>query len=92
MLTQQNTVRYEHDPGLLRAQVMARPKSDWIVVDEVQRVPKLLDEAHYLMEEEGYKRFALTGSSARRLRRGGVLACAEATDSFPTPTPHPKRP
>ena len=72
LLTQENTVRYEHEPGLLRAQVLARPKSDWIVVDEVQRVPKLLDEVHYLMEEKGYKRFALTGSSARKLRRGAA--------------------
>lgn len=72
LLTQENTVRYEHEPGLLRAQVLARPKANWIVIDEVQRVPKLLDEVHYLMEEEGYKQFALTGSSARKLRRGGT--------------------
>src|SRR5690606_38753695 len=58
--------------GLLRGLVTARPRSDWIVLDEVQRVPQLLDEVHFLMEEEGYRRFALTGSSARRLRRGGV--------------------
>jgi predicted AAA+ superfamily ATPase len=72
LLTQENTVRYAHEPGLLRAQVMARPKSDWIVVDEVQRVPRLLDEVHHLMEEEGYTLFALTGSSARKLRRGAA--------------------
>lgn len=72
LLTQENIVRYEHEPGLLRAQVLTRPTSDWVVIDEVQRIPKLLDEVHYLMEEEGYKRFALTGSSARKLRRGGT--------------------
>jgi len=66
------TVRYERDPALLRAEVLARPRSEWIVVDEVQRVPKLLDEVHFLMEEEGYKRFVLTGSSARRLKRGSA--------------------
>lgn len=44
---------------------------DWVVIDEVQRVPALLDEVHALIE--GRKlRFALTGSSARKLRRGGV--------------------
>lgn len=72
LLQQENMVRYESQPELLRAQVLARPTSDWIVIDEVQRVPKLLNEVHYLMEEEGYKRFALTGSSARKLRRGGA--------------------
>lgn len=72
LLTQENIVRYEHEPGLLRAQVLARPKGAWVVVDEVQRVPKLLDEVHFLMEEEGYKNFALTGSSARKLRRGAA--------------------
>lgn len=72
LLTQENTVRFEHEPGLLRALVTARAKNDWVVIDEVQRVPKLLDEVHYLMEEEGYKRFVLTGSSARKLRRGAA--------------------
>lgn len=43
----------------------------WVVIDEVQRVPDLLDEVHALIE--GRKlRFALTGSSARKLRRGGA--------------------
>ncbi len=72
LLTHENLVRYERDPGLLRAQVAPLPRSAWIVIDEVQRVPRLLDEVHHLMEEGGYKRFALTGSSARRLRQGGV--------------------
>ena len=43
---------------------------DWIVIDEIQRVPELLSEVHRLIETRGYK-FALTGSSARKLRRGG---------------------
>lgn len=72
LLSSENTVRYERDPGLLRAQVLARDTNDWIVLDEVQRVPKLLDEVHLLMEEHGYKKFALTGSSARKLKRGGA--------------------
>lgn len=44
---------------------------DWVVVDEVQKVPALLDEVHRLIEERKL-RFVLTGSSARKLRRGGV--------------------
>jgi uncharacterized protein len=65
-------LRYERDPGVFRSEVLARPASQWIVVDEVQRVPRLLDEVHFLMEEKGYKRFALTGSSARKLKRGAA--------------------
>ena len=44
---------------------------DWIVLDEVQRVPLVLNEVHRLIEAEG-RRFILTGSSARSLRRRGV--------------------
>jgi predicted AAA+ superfamily ATPase len=42
-----------------------------IVIDEVQKLPKLLDEVHRLIEEKKY-RFLLTGSSARKLKREGV--------------------
>ena len=42
-----------------------------IVIDEIQKMPTLLDEVHRLIEEAG-KRFLLTGSSARKLRKGGV--------------------
>ena len=45
--------------------------SDWIIIDEIQRVPELLNEVHRLIEEKRYK-FILTGSSARKLRKGGV--------------------
>ncbi|MEW6618351.1 MAG: ATP-binding protein [bacterium] len=60
--------------------LMANPKrlenfipkdfKDWIIVDEVQRVPELLNEIHRLIEKYRYK-FILTGSSARKLRRKG---------------------
>lgn len=43
----------------------------WIVIDEVQRVPQLLDEVHRLIEKRKW-RFALTGSSARKLRRSSA--------------------
>ena len=49
------------------------PKSHkgWVVVDEVQRVPEVLNEVHRLIESRRL-RFVLTGSSARKLRRRGV--------------------
>ncbi len=46
-------------------------KDDIIVIDEIQKLPELLDEVHRLIEKRGLK-FLLTGSSARKLRRGGV--------------------
>lgn len=45
--------------------------SGWIVIDEIQKIPQLLDEVHRLIETKRYV-FILTGSSARKLRRGGV--------------------
>jgi predicted AAA+ superfamily ATPase len=48
---------------------------DWIVLDEVQRVPKILNEVHRLLESREYRgkiKFALTGSSARKLKRSGA--------------------
>ncbi len=43
---------------------------DWVIIDEVQRIPELLHEVHRLIEKNKYK-FVLTGSSARKLRRQG---------------------
>ena len=42
-------------------------RQGWIVIDEIQRVPELLDVVHIGIEQHGLK-FALTGSSARKLR------------------------
>lgn len=55
-----------------RLQAMIKPEFEgWVVIDEVQKIPELLDEVHRLIEQEGL-RFILTGSSARKLRRSGV--------------------
>lgn len=59
------------DPHALEAIVGNRPQGSWVVVDEIQKVPILLDEVHRLMESRRW-RFVLCGSSARKLRRGGV--------------------
>ena len=45
--------------------------TDWIIIDEVQRIPELLNEVHRLIESKKF-RFLLTGSSARSLRAQGV--------------------
>lgn len=49
----------------------SNPNLQWIIVDEVQKVPELLDVVHDLIETTSLK-FALTGSSARKLKRGGA--------------------
>lgn len=52
--------------------VLANPDRQPVVVDEVQRVPELLNVVHDLIERRPGLQFILTGSSARKLRRGGV--------------------
>src|SRR3990167_9323731 len=61
--------RYLKDPDLLISDIKAlRPKPQWVVIDEIQKVPKLLDLVHELIESYQVK-FVLTGSSARKLKR-----------------------
>lgn len=57
-------------PGRLEAKIDAGHRG-WVIIDEIQKVPDLLDEVHRLIERRRL-RFALTGSSARKLRRRGV--------------------
>ena len=57
------------NPGRLAQELTGRDPI--VVIDEIQRLPALLDEVHRLVEERKI-RFLLTGSSARKLRRGGV--------------------
>ena len=59
-------------PERLRELLAGSPGTGTVVIDEVQRVPELLTVVHALMEEPSPPRFVLTGSSARKLRRGGV--------------------
>jgi predicted AAA+ superfamily ATPase len=59
------------DPGSLAQRVEHLPAKAWVCIDEVQKVPALLDQVHALIERKRL-RFALTGSSARKLRRGGA--------------------
>ncbi len=47
-----------------------RPQEQLIIIDEVQKLPSLLDEVHLLIERNKALRFVLTGSSARKLKRG----------------------
>ncbi len=59
-------------PSLLREMIFAYNESQLkkpILIDEVQKIPHILDEIHWLIENKGLK-FVLCGSSARKLKRG----------------------
>lgn len=65
-------VEFSKRPALLREQLLAkntRELQEPIILDEVQKVPQVLDEVHWLIENQGL-RFILCGSSARKLKRG----------------------
>lgn len=57
-------------PDRLR-DLVSQADKEWVVIDEIQKVPQLLDEVHSLIEGSKQK-FALTGSSARKLKRGAA--------------------
>ncbi len=63
--------RYLERPELLREELADRPLPNQVVIDEIQKVPQLLDEVHWLHENSGV-RFALCGSSARKVRHGAA--------------------
>lgn len=61
---------YARNPSRLKQELLAlKAKPDWVIIDEIQKVPRLLDMVHLLIEESQYK-FILTGSSARKLKNG----------------------
>lgn len=62
---------YARRPARLIREVRAlKSRSPWVTIDEVQRLPRLLDSVQVLLDEGSPYRFLLTGSSARKLRRG----------------------
>lgn len=71
--------RYEKDPALLAGEIRALPKREargnrgpLVTVDEVQKVPAIMDVGQELIDS-GEAQFVFTGSSARRLRRGHAI-------------------
>ena len=69
LLLTEEYLRYLQQPGLLRDELRDAPEGTLTVLDEIQKVPMLLDEVHWLIENRRLV-FALCGSSARKLRRG----------------------
>lgn len=76
-------LRLSRRPSLIRESLTAQDKL--IVIDEIQKLPSLLDEVHVMIEEHGV-RFLLTGSSARKLRRSHAsLMAGRARTRFLAP-------
>jgi predicted AAA+ superfamily ATPase len=74
LLPQRNFLSYAKNPGRVREEILAHLETNadpLVIIDEIQKIPSLLDEVHELIESRGI-RFILTGSSARKLRGGGA--------------------
>jgi predicted AAA+ superfamily ATPase len=70
LLRTQVVLGLSRQPDSFRQQVEALPRGRWVVIDEVQRMPALLNEVQALISDHGSAyRFALSGSSARKLKR-----------------------
>ncbi len=63
---------YSARPERLREIVEGNPDKKIVIIDEIQKVPVMLDIIHQLIEEKKETRFILTGSSSRKLKRTGV--------------------
>ena len=84
LLDSETYTRLLASPGRLGDQVPAGHRG-WVVIDEIQRLPDLLNEVHRLIETRRL-RFVMTGSSARKLRRRGVnLLAGRALTRFMHP-------
>jgi predicted AAA+ superfamily ATPase len=71
LLRSDTYLRLSMRPSILREELESLPQGSTVIIDEIQKLPMVLDEVHSLIEERGL-RFIMTGSSARKLRRGGV--------------------
>ena len=71
LLDEKVRFRLAATPGAFAAELRPLKPGSWVVVDEIQKMPSLLDEVHRAIEGQRLN-FALCGSSARRLRHAGV--------------------
>mgnify|MGYP003456532663 FL=1 len=63
--------RFRRQPSLLRNELSMIDSKTLIIIDEIQKIPELLDEVHWLMSRRNM-RFILSGSSSRKLRKCGA--------------------
>ncbi len=63
--------RLTENPGILRETVLANINAQPVIIDEIQRIPELLNEVHWLISNHGIQ-FILSGSSPRKILRSGA--------------------
>ena len=71
LLDPQTEDRYRLNPASLKQELVGQPRLKRVIIDEVQKIPRILDVVHQLIEEKNIQ-FILSGSSARKLKRGGA--------------------
>jgi predicted AAA+ superfamily ATPase len=64
--------KYFQNPSRLREELITKSYPQTVIIDEIQKVPLLLDEVHYLIEELRTVQFILCGSSVRKLKSTGA--------------------
>jgi predicted AAA+ superfamily ATPase len=93
LLKSHNFTRYLNNPSLLREEIVQKLQSIdglCVIIDEIQKIPKLLDDVHSLIEDYKEKLFfILTGSSARKLKKANANMLAGRAFIFHFPTFQP---
>lgn len=82
LLDDETYLAFSSTPGLLRLTIQEASNKEWVVIDEIQRLPNLLNDVHRHISSEGQK-FALLGSSARKLKtQSSNLLAGRASQRF----------
>lgn len=81
LLNQKTFLDLQRDPSLLEARAAGLKNGDTVFIDEVQKLPELLNEVHRIMENKKIN-FILTGSSARKLKRSGANLLAGRAHNY----------
>ena len=81
LLSFEDEDRFSRNPDLL-TEMIAEASYKKVVIDEIQKVPKLLDIVHLEMEKNKKIQFILTGSSSRKIKRGGANLLAGRAFTF----------
>lgn len=65
-------LRYNKNPSQLRSELLHTPWDHPIIIDEIQKIPEILDEVHWMIENYKGISFILCGSSLRKLKNSGT--------------------
>jgi len=77
LLKSRNFLKYQQHPSILQEEVKSQKLDSWIIINEIQKIPELLDEVHSLIFKFGQQyKFVLSGPSTRKINRnsGNLLA------------------